>query len=62
MCPRDAHREPVMVEIRRQRRTFPLSEHSGDEPEALCPLPHIKAADTFGKLGGTAEFSVPEWD
>ena len=51
-----------MVGIRRQKRSFPLSEHSGDEPEGSRPLPRFERPKYFfGKLGGNAEFSVPDF-
>ena len=49
-----------MVEIRQQNRMFPLSEHSGDEPEGSRPLPRFERPIIFGKLGGNAESSVPD--
>ena len=55
----NALREPVMVGIRRLNRLFPLSEHSGDEPEGSRPLQRFERSETSGKLGGNAESSVP---
>lgn len=48
-----------MVGIRRQKRPFPLSEHSGDEPEGSRPLQRFERSVYSGKLGGNAESSVP---
>ena len=48
------------VKARRQARWFPLSEHSGEEPEASRPLERFERPRLRGKLGGNAEFSVPD--
>jgi len=41
-------------------RLFPLSEHSGDEPEGSRPLQRFERPMHSGKLGGNAESSVPD--
>lgn len=61
MQSQDAHREPVRVGIRQLNRLFPLSEHSGDEPEGSRPLQRFERPSFLGKLGGNAESSVPDF-
>lgn len=59
MQSKEVCREPAMVGIRRPTRLFPLSEHSGDEPEGSRPLQRFERPEISGKLGGNAESSVP---
>ena len=46
-----AFREPVRVEIRRQRRSLPLSEQAGDESAGSYPLSYFERLP-FGRQAG----------